>query len=82
MKEYLDNIKPYLRDIIVNLQKSDSWKVPSTIAIIFISSKDDDEEHVMHWKSINICHMIMQIKFLMNFLSHVFQNTKLVWKHQ
>ena len=82
MKEYLDNIKPYLRDVIINLQKSDSWKVPSTNAINFISAKDDDEEHVMHLKSNNIYHMIMQIKFLMNFLSHVFQNTKLAWKHQ
>ena len=26
VKEYLDKIKPYLRDIIINLQKSDSWK--------------------------------------------------------
>ena len=26
-KEYLDKIKPYLRDIIINLQKSDTWKI-------------------------------------------------------
>ena len=27
VKEYLDQIKPYLRDIIINLQKSDTWKI-------------------------------------------------------
>ena len=44
VKEYLDKIKPYLRDIITILQKSDSWKSQLTIAITFISSKDADDE--------------------------------------
>ena len=52
IKEYLDKIKPYLRDIIINLQKSDTWKTQLTTAII--SSKNVDEERVMHWKSNNI----------------------------
>ena len=26
-KEYLDEIKPYLKDIINNLKKSDTWKI-------------------------------------------------------
>ena len=26
IKEYLDEIKPYLRDMIKNLKKSDTWK--------------------------------------------------------
>ena len=26
-KEYLDKIKPYSRDTVVNLQKSDTWKI-------------------------------------------------------
>ena len=47
-------IKPYLRDIIINLQKSDTWKIHLTIAMNFISSKDVNEEHVMHLKSDNI----------------------------
>ena len=46
VKEYLNKIKPYLRDIIINLQKSGTWKVQLTIAINFISSKDVDEERV------------------------------------
>ena len=54
VKECLDKIKPYLRDIITNLQKSDTWKIQLTIAINFISSKDDDEEHVAHSMSNNI----------------------------
>ena len=43
-----------MRDIIINLQKSDTWKIPLTIAINFISSKDYDEKLVMHSKSNNI----------------------------
>ena len=38
VKEYLDEIKPYLKDIS-NLKKSDTWKIQLTIAINFISSK-------------------------------------------
>ena len=54
LKEYLDKIKPYLRDIVINPQKSDTWKIHLTIAINFISSKDVDEECVMHSQSDNI----------------------------
>ena len=40
VKEYFNKIKPYLRDIIINLQKPDTRKILSTTAINFISSKD------------------------------------------
>ena len=50
----LDKIKPYWRDVIINLQKSDTWKIQLTIAINFIFSKNVDEERVMHSKSDNI----------------------------
>ena len=43
-----------MRDIIINLQKSDTWKVSLTIAVNFISSEDVDEVLVMHSKSNNI----------------------------
>ena len=43
-----------MRDILSNLQKSDTWKIQLTIAINFIYSEDVDEEHVMHSKSENI----------------------------
>ena len=58
IKEYIDKIKPYVIDIIINLQKSDKWKIRLTIAINFISSKDVDEEHVIYWKSNNIEFML------------------------
>ena len=58
VKEYLDKIKLYMRDTIINLQKSDSWKVQLTIEINVISSKDVDEEPVMHSKSDNIEFML------------------------
>ena len=43
LKEYFGKIKPYLKDIIIDLQKSGDC----------ISSKDADEERVMHSKSEN-----------------------------
>ena len=43
-----------MRNIIINLQKSGTWKVQLAIAINFISSKDADEEQVMHLESNNI----------------------------
>ena len=43
-----------MRDTIINLQKSDTWKVSLTTAINFISSKDADMVIVMHLKSNNI----------------------------
>ena len=54
MKGYLDEIKPYLKDLINNLQKSETWKTQLTISCNFISSKDIDEEYVIHLKSDNI----------------------------
>ena len=54
VKEYLDKIKPYLTDIIINLQKSDTYEIHLTSAISFTSSKDVVEERVMHSKSSNI----------------------------
>ena len=51
-KKYLDKIKPYLTDIIINLQESDTWKIQLTITINFISYVV--EERVMHSKRGNI----------------------------
>ena len=54
LDKYLNKIKPYLRNIIIGLQNSDTWKIRLTIAINFISSKDGKEENVMHSSSGNI----------------------------
>ena len=54
VEEYLYKIRPYLKDIVNDLKKQDTWKIQLTIAIISMSSKDNEEEHVMHSKSDNI----------------------------
>ena len=50
----LNKIRAYLKDMVNNLKKSDTWKIQLTIAINFISSKDNYEERLMHSKSDNI----------------------------
>ena len=37
--------------------KSDTWKIQLTIAVNFVSSKDVDEERVMHLSTNNIEYM-------------------------
>ena len=54
----LIKVRPYLKDIINNVKKSDTWKIQLTIGNNFISSTDNDEERVMHSKSENIEFMI------------------------
>ena len=54
VKEYLNKIKLYLRDIIINLQKSDTWRIQWMIEFNFTYSKDVDEECVMHSRIDNI----------------------------
>ena len=54
VEEYLNRIRPYLKDIINNLKKSDTWKIQLTIANNFIYFADNDEERVTHSKSNNI----------------------------
>ena len=55
---YLNKIRLYLKDIINNLKKSDTWKIQLKIAMNSISSKDNDEEHAIHSKIDNIEIMI------------------------
>ena len=43
-----------MKDIIIDLQSSNTWKIQLTIAVNFISSKDTEEEHVMHSPRDNI----------------------------
>ena len=51
IKKYLDEIKPYLKNIISNFKKCHTLKIKSTIAINFISLKHTHEEPVIHSKS-------------------------------
>ena len=54
----MNKLSPYLKDIINNLKKSDTWKVQLTIVNNFIFSIDNDEEHVTHSKTDNVEIMI------------------------
>ena len=54
IEKHLNKIIPHLNDIINDLKKPDTWEIQLTTSINFISSKDTDEECVMHSKSNNI----------------------------
>ena len=58
MKVVVIEIKIYQQKNTQIIHKSDTWKIQFTIAINFISSKDVDEENIMHSKSDNIEFML------------------------
>ena len=79
VEEYLKTNRPYLKDIINNLKKSGTRKIHLIIANNFISSMDNDKEHVMHSKSDNIKIMINDqtdevIKELFDSVKNRYQN--------
>ena len=51
LDKYLNKIKINLRNIIINLQNFDTWKIQLMIAIKLISSKGTEEERAMHSNS-------------------------------
>ena len=55
IKDCLDEIKPYLSDIIES-QTQGEWKIHLTMAINIFSSEDSEETHVMYSKSSSISH--------------------------
>ena len=58
VEEYIHKIRPYIKDIIIELKKSDKWKMQLKIALNFMPSKDNDKECVMHSRSNGIEIMI------------------------
>ena len=54
IKDYLNMIRPYLRDIINNYKSHGEWKIQLTMIINFISSNDSDETCTIYTKSTNI----------------------------
>ena len=52
------------------------WKIQLTIVINFISSKDAEKERERHTRNENIkfTSLLMQMKLLMNYLSHFVQD--------
>ena len=53
-KAYLDEIRPYLSDIINEHKNKDEWKIQINMSINFISSKDSDKARTMYTKSDNV----------------------------
>ena len=53
-KDYIDIIRPFLRDMINNNRTYGEWKIQLIMRINFISSLDTDEFRTMHTKSDNI----------------------------
>ena len=84
VEEYLNKIRPYLKGIINNFKKSDTWKIQLTITINFASSKDDDhEEHLLHSENDNIEIMISDeldevMKKLFDLIKKIYQNKRKV----
>ena len=80
LDEYLKEIETYLRNIIINLQNSHTWKIQLTVAINFISAKDSEEERVIHSSSdsIKLATSVMQMILLKNSSIHLVQNIRMV----
>ena len=51
-EDYLDIIRPYLRDMINNHKNQGEWKIQLTIRITFISSLDTGEFRIANSKII------------------------------
>ena len=54
LEDYLNIIRPYLRDIIDNNKALGEWKIQLVMRIVFVSSLDAAEIYIMHTKSDNI----------------------------
>ena len=54
IEDYLDEIKPYLSDIINDHKTQGEWKIHLIMAINFFSSKDSEETRTMYNPSDNI----------------------------
>ena len=54
LDECFNNINSYFRNIMIDLQNYDTWKIQLTIANNFTSSEDVEEEFLMHSSNHNI----------------------------
>ena len=52
--EYLDKIRPYLRDLIDFYNTKGEWKVQLSMAITFVSCINPNQVQLMHLKSDNV----------------------------
>ena len=65
IEDCLHKIRPYLKDIINDLKKSDTCKIQLTITINLKSSKGKDIDHVMHSESDNIETILSILYFIL-----------------
>ena len=61
MKDYLDEIKPYLSNIIIDHKTQGEWKMRLTMTINIFSSKDSEETRLTYSPSDNI-EVIMDVE--------------------
>ena len=83
LKEYLNLIEKYLRELIEEYKLKREWKVQLTIEVNFISLKPgSDETRIMYTRSDNIEIMfgIIMMILLNNFLNHYCKNMKKTYK--
>ena len=83
LKEYLNLIEKYLRELIEEYKLKREWKVQLTIEVNFISLKPgSDETGIMYTRSDNIEIMfgIIMMILLNNFLNHYCKNMKKTYK--
>ena len=77
IKDYLDEIKPNLKNILNNHKKFDTWKIQLTIKINFISSKNIDEKRVIQRMiTCKLLFIMKQMKLFNNFFDHLFLDIK------
>ena len=53
VEKYLNQTRPNLKDETSDIKKADTFKIQLTMAVNFTSSKDNEDEGVMHSKSVN-----------------------------
>ena len=58
VEKYLNKSRPYLKEIINDINKSDTWKIQLTVTVNFLFFTDNNEGRVTQSKSDNIKIMI------------------------
>ena len=84
LKEYLNLIEKYLKELIEEYKLKGEWKVQLTIEVNFISLKPgSDETRIMYRRSDNVEMMFGDDNddiLLNNFLNHYYKNMKKTYR--
>ena len=77
----INKVRPYIKDIINILKKSDTWKIQLMVTISFISSTDDnDEDSETHSKSGNT--EIMMNDKANEIIEEIFESLKNIYQNK